>query len=69
MSYDYQEVISGFCYVSAAFLHWRITNDDAFMKLKVYPPLKSTQYHLRSVRTWALQIIAMPPHREHAERY
>ena len=39
MSYDYQEVVSGFCYVSAAYLHWKITGDEAFMK-EFYPSVK-----------------------------
>ena len=39
MSYDYQEVVSGFCYVSAAYLHWKITGDVAFMK-EFYPSVK-----------------------------
>ena len=28
MAYDYQEVVSGFCFVSPAYLHWKITGDE-----------------------------------------
>jgi len=67
MSYDYQEVISGFCYVSAAFLHWKITGDEAFMK-EFYPSVKKALQYSFTQRPdlGPAQIIAMPPHREHA---
>ena len=67
MSYDYQEVVSGFCYVSAAFLHWRITGDEAFMK-EFYPSVKKALQYSFTQRPdlGPSQIIAMPPHREHA---
>ena len=67
MSYDYQEVISGFCYVSAAFLHWKITGDGAFMK-EFYPSVKKALQYSFTQRPdlGPSQIIAMPPHREHA---
>ena len=67
MSYDYQEVVSGFCYVSAAYLHWKITGDDAFMK-EFYPSVKKALDYSFSQRPdlGPSQIIAMPPHREHA---
>ncbi len=67
MSYDYQEVISGFCYVSAAYLHWKITGDGAFMK-EFYPSVKKALQYSFTQRPdlGASQIIAMPPHREHA---
>ena len=67
MSYDYQEVVSGFCYVSAAFLHWRITGDQAFMK-EFYPSVKKALEYSFTQRPdlGPSQIIAMPPHREHA---
>ena len=40
MSYDYQEVVSGFCYVTAAaFTHWKVTGDEALMK-DLYPSIK-----------------------------
>ena len=67
MSYDYQEVISGFCYVSAAYLHWKITGDEAFMK-EFYPSVKKALQYSFTQRPdlGPSQIIAMPPHREHA---
>ena len=67
MSYDYQEVISGFCYVSAAYLHWKITGDESFMK-EFYPSVKKAlQYSFTQLPDLGpSQIIAMPPHREHA---
>lgn len=67
MSYDYQEVISGFCYVSAAYLHWKITGDQVFMK-EFYPSVKKALEYSFTQRPdlGASQIIAMPPHREHA---
>jgi len=67
MSYDYQEVVSGFCYVSAAYLHWKITGDQAFMK-EFYPSVKKALEYSFSQRPdlGPSQIIAMPPHREHA---
>ena len=67
MSYDYQEVISGFCYVVSAYLHWKITGDEAFMK-EFYPSVKKALQYSFTQRPdlGASQIIAMPPHREHA---
>jgi uncharacterized protein (DUF608 family) len=67
MSYDYQEVICGFCYLSTAFVHWKITGDEAFMK-EFYPSVKKALEYSFSQRPdlGASQIIAMPPHREHA---
>jgi len=67
MSYDYQEVISGFCYVTAAYVHWKITGDEAFMK-EFYPSVKKALQYSFSQRPdlGPSQIIAMPPHREHA---
>ena len=67
MSYDYQEVISGFCYVSTAYLHWKITGDEAFMK-EFYPSVKKALEYSFTQRPdlGPSQIIAMPPHREHA---
>jgi uncharacterized protein (DUF608 family) len=67
MSYDYQEVISGFCYVAAAYLHWKITGDEAFMK-EFYPSVKKALQYSFTQRPdlGPSQIIAMPPHREHA---
>jgi uncharacterized protein (DUF608 family) len=67
MSYDYQEVVSGFCYVSAAYLHWKITGDESFMK-EFYPSVKKALEYSFSQRPdlGPSQIIAMPPHREHA---
>ena len=67
MSYGYQEVISGFCYVSAAYLHWKITGDEAFMK-EFYPSVKKALEYSFSQRPdlGPSQIIAMPPHRPHA---
>ena len=67
MSYDYQEVVSGFCYVSAAYLHWKITGDEAFMK-EFYPSVKKALHYSFTQRPdlGPSQIIAMPPHREHA---
>jgi uncharacterized protein (DUF608 family) len=67
MSYDYQEVVSGFCYASAAFLHWKITADESFMR-EFYPSIKRALEYSFSQRPelGPAQIIAMPPHREHA---
>jgi uncharacterized protein (DUF608 family) len=67
MSYDYQEVVSGFCYVTAAFTHWKVTGDGAFMK-EFYPSVKKALQYSFTQRPdlGAAQIIAMPPHREHA---
>jgi len=67
MSYDYQEVVSGFCYVSAAYLHWKITGDMDFMK-EFYPSVKKALQYSFTQRPdlGPSQIIAMPPHREHA---
>ena len=67
MSYDYQEVVSGFCYVSAAYLHWKITGDIEFMK-EFYPSVKKALQYSFTQRPdlGPSQIIAMPPHREHA---
>jgi uncharacterized protein (DUF608 family) len=67
MSYDYQEVMSGFCYVSAAYLHWKITGDGAFMK-EFYPSVKKAlEYSFTQCPDLGpSQIVAMPPHREHA---
>jgi uncharacterized protein (DUF608 family) len=67
MSYGYQEVMSGFCYVSAAFLHWKITSDEAFMK-EFYPSVKQALEYSFSQRPdlGPSQIIAMPPKRPHA---
>ena len=67
MSYDYQEVVSGFCYVSAAYLHWKITGDAEFMK-EFYPSVKKALEYSFTQRPdlGPSQIIAMPPHREHA---
>jgi len=67
MSYDYQEVVSGFCYVAAAFVHWKITGDEVFMK-EFYPSVKKALQYSFTQRPdlGASQIIAMPPHREHA---
>jgi uncharacterized protein (DUF608 family) len=67
MSYDYQEVMSGFCYASTAYLHWKITGDQAFMK-EFYPSVKKALEYSFSQRPdlGPSQIIAMPPHREHA---
>jgi len=67
MSYDYQEVVSGFCYVTAAFTHWKVTGDEAFMK-EFYPSVKKALQYSFTQRPdlGAAQIIAMPPHREHA---
>jgi len=67
MSYDYQEVMSGFCYVSAAYLHWKITGDTAFMQ-EFYPSVKKALQYSFTQRPdlGPSQIIAMPPHREHA---
>jgi uncharacterized protein (DUF608 family) len=66
MSYDYQEVIAGFCYVSAAYLHWKITGDTAFMK-EFYPSVKKALQYSFTQRPdlGPSQIIAMPPFREH----
>jgi uncharacterized protein (DUF608 family) len=67
MSYDYQEVVSGFCYVSAAYAHWKITGDDAFMKEFYSSVKKALQYSFtQRPDLGPSQIIAMPPHREHA---
>jgi uncharacterized protein (DUF608 family) len=62
MAYDYQEVISGFCFVSPAYLHWKITGDDAFMR-EFYPAVKKALEYSFSQRPelGASQIIAMPP--------
>ena len=71
MSYGYQEVISGFCYVSAAYLHWKITGDEAFMK-EFYPSVKKALEYSFTQRPdlGPSQIIAMPPHRAaRLERY
>ncbi len=67
MSYDYQEVVSGFCYVSTAYLHWKITGDEAFMK-EFYPSVKLALRYSFTQRPdlGPSQIIAMPPHRPHA---
>jgi uncharacterized protein (DUF608 family) len=67
MSYDYQEVMSGFCYVSAAYLHWKITGDADFMQ-EFYPSVKKALQYSFTQRPdlGPSQIIAMPPHREHA---
>jgi uncharacterized protein (DUF608 family) len=67
MSYDYQEVVSGFCYVVAAYLHWKITGDESFMK-EFYPSVKKALQYSFTQRPdlGPSQIIAMPPHREHA---
>jgi uncharacterized protein (DUF608 family) len=67
MSYDYQEVVSGFCYVSAAYLHWKITGDEAFMK-EFYPSVKKALEYSFTQRPdlGPAQIIAMPPKRTHA---
>lgn len=67
MSYDYQEVLSGFCYVSAAYLHWKITGDQAFMR-EFYPSVKKALEYSFTQRPdlGPSQIIAMPPHRKHA---
>lgn len=67
MSYDYQEVVSGFCYMSAAYLHWKITGDEGFMK-EFYPSVKKALQYSFTQRPdlGPSQIIAMPPHREHA---
>jgi len=67
MSYDYQEVISGFCYVVAAYLHWKITGDETFRK-EFYPSVKKALQYSFTQRPdlGPFQIIAMPPHREHA---
>ena len=67
MSYDYQEVVSGFCYVYAAYAHWKVTGDEAFMK-EFYPSVKKALQYSFTQRPdlGPSQIIAMPPHREHA---
>jgi uncharacterized protein (DUF608 family) len=67
MSYDYQEVVSGFCYMVAAYLHWKITGDNEFMK-EFYPSVKKALQYSFAQRPdlGPSQIIAMPPHREHA---
>ena len=67
MSYDYQEVLSGFSYVSSAYVHWKATGDEAFMK-DFYPSVKKALQYSFSQRPdlGPSQIIAMPPHREHA---
>ena len=67
MSYDYQEVVSGFCYVSAAYLHWKITGDEAFMR-EFYPSVKKALEYSFTQRPdlGPAQIIAMPPKRTHA---
>jgi uncharacterized protein (DUF608 family) len=67
MSYDYQEVVSGFCYVSAAYLHWKITEDEAFLR-EFYPSVKLAIEYSFTQRPdlGPAQVIAMPPKRPHA---
>ena len=62
MAYDYQEVMSGFCYVAPAYWHWKITGDEAFMK-EFYPSVKKALGYSFSQRPelGLSQIIAMPP--------
>ena len=62
MAYDYQEVMSGFCYVAPAYWHWKITGDQAFMK-EFYPSVKKALGYSFSQRPelGLSQIIAMPP--------
>jgi uncharacterized protein (DUF608 family) len=66
MAYDYQEVMSGFCFVSPAYLHWKITGDDAFMR-EFYPAVRKALEYSFSQRPdlGPSQIIAMPPVRPH----
>ena len=66
MAYDYQEVMSGFCFVSPAYLHWKITGDDKFMK-EFYPAVRKALGYSFSQRPdlGPSQIIAMPPVRPH----
>ena len=62
MAYDYQEVVSGFCFVAPAYLHWKITGDEAFMK-EFYPSVKKALEYSFNQRTelGLSQIIGMPP--------
>jgi len=66
MAYDYQEVVSGFCFVSPAYLHWKITGDPSFMR-EFYPAVKKALGYSFSQRPdlGPSQIIAMPPVRPH----
>lgn len=66
MAYDYQEVVSGFCFVAPAYLHWKITGDDVFMK-EFYPSVKKALAYSFSQRPelGLSQVIAMPPVRPH----
>jgi uncharacterized protein (DUF608 family) len=66
MSYDYQEVVVGACYMVQAYWHWKIHGDDEFLK-EFYPSAKKALEYSFSQRPdlGLTQIIAMPPYRPH----
>ncbi|MFN8007401.1 MAG: GH116 family glycosyl-hydrolase [Terriglobia bacterium] len=62
MAYDYQEVIVGSCYAMPAYLHWKVTGDNKFLR-EFYPSVKKALQFSFTQRPdlGPSQIIAMPP--------
>jgi len=62
MAYQYQEVMLGGCYMTPAYMHWKITGDDEFLK-EFYPSVKKAMERAfnRRPELGPSQIIAMPP--------